>query len=209
MASITHPRDAAVQRAVLIAGPHRMLRMDAAELHARRSLEAQPSAGAARWIARLELAPHPEGGWYRQTYRSPLMLPSAALPAYGGDRAAATTIYFLLSGDEFSALHRLRSDEGWHFYAGSPLAVHVINPKGAYRQILLGSDPDAGQAFQAVVPGGCWFGSSLLHPGTYALAGCTVAPGFEFADFEMANRRELVSLYPEHRDIITRLTREP
>jgi uncharacterized protein len=186
-----------------------MLRMDAAELHAGRFPEAQPSTAAARWIARLELVPHPEGGWYRQTYRSPLLLPSAALPGYGGNRAAATTIYFLLSGDEFSALHRLRSDEGWHFYAGSPLVVHVIDPEGAYRQILLGSDPDAGQAFQAVVPGGCWFGSSLPHAGTYALVGCTVAPGFEFADFEMANRRELVSLYPGHRDIITRLTREP
>ena len=155
------------------------------------------------------MAPHPEGGWYRQTYRSSLLLPRTALPGYDGDRVAATTIYFLLSGDEFSALHRLRSDEVWHFYAGSPLVVHVFDPQGAYRQILLGSDPDAGQAFQAVVTGGCWFGSSLLHSGTFALVGCTVAPGFEFADFEMAKRRTLLLLYPEHRDIITCLTREP
>jgi predicted cupin superfamily sugar epimerase len=183
--------------------------MNAREAHVSPSADAQPSAEAARWIARLKLAPHPEGGWYRQTYRSRLLLPSAALPGYDGDRVASTTIYFLLSGDEFSALHRLRSDEVWHFYAGSPLAVHVLDPQGAYRQILLGSDPDAGQAFQAVVTGGCWFGSSLLHPGTYALVGCTVAPGFEFADFEMAKRRDLLSLYPEHREVISRLTREP
>jgi hypothetical protein len=182
--------------------------MDAGEAHVKPSPDAQPSTEAARWIARLNLAPHPEGGWYRQTYRSQLLLPSAALPGYGGDRVAATTIYFLLSGDEFSALHRLRSDEGWHFYAGSPLVVHVVDAGGAYRQILLGSDPGAGHAFQAVVPGGCWFGSSLLQPGTFALVGCTVAPGFEFADFEMAKRPELLSLYPEHRGIITRLTRE-
>jgi predicted cupin superfamily sugar epimerase len=183
--------------------------MDAAEAHVSPSPNAQPSSEAACWIARLNLAPHPEGGWYRQTYRSSLLLPNAALPGYGGDRVAANTIYFLLSGDEFSALHRLRSDEVWHFYVGSPLVVHVIDSEGAYSQILLGSDPDAGQAFQAVVPGGCWFGSSLLHPGTFALVGCTVAPGFEFADFEMAKRRELLSLYPEQRDIITRLTRKP
>ena len=87
--------------------------------------------------------------------------------------------------------------------------VHVLDPEGGYRQMLLGSEPDAGQAFQAVVSGGCWFGSSLLHPGTFALVGCTVAPGFEFADFEMAKRRALLALYPEHRDIVTRLTREP
>ena len=182
--------------------------MSAAEAHARPS----PSGEAKRWIARLNLAPHPEGGWYRQTYRSSLLLPRTALLGYDGDRVAATTIYFLLSGDEFSALHRLRSDEVWHFYAGSPLVVHVLDPQDGYRQILLGSEPDAGQAFQAVVSGGCWFGSSLLRPGdpgTFALVGCTVAPGFEFADFEMAKRRELLSLYPEHGDIITRLTREP
>jgi uncharacterized protein len=182
-----------------------------------RAAEAQPepapgaklSAEAARWITRLNLAPHPEGGWYRQTYRSSLLVSRAALPGYSGDRVAATAIYFLLSADEFSALHRLRSDEVWHFYAGSPLVVHVIDSGGAYRQILLGSDPDLGQAFQAMVPGGCWFGSSLLHPRSFALVGCTVAPGFEFADFEMARRAELVSLYPEHRDVITRLTHEP
>ena len=161
---------------------------------------------AQQWIQRLQLEPHPEGGWYRQTYRAPLTLPHAALPSHAGDRTASTAIYFLLAGDQFSAFHRLRSDEVWHFYAGSELIVHVIE-HGTYSEILLGNDMQAGQQFQAVVPSGCWFGSSLRHPDTYALVGCTVAPGFDFADFEMAKRAELVAHYPQHRAMIERLTR--
>ena len=163
---------------------------------------------AQQWIDRLNLQPHPEGGWYRQTYRAPLMLTHSALPGHGGDRAASTAIYFLLAGDQFSAFHRLRSDEVWHFYAGSGLVVHVIEPGGRYSELLLGSDAASGEEFQAVVPAGCWFGSSLRHPDTYALVGCTVAPGFDFADFEMAKRDMLAAQYPQHRKIIKRLTRE-
>jgi uncharacterized protein len=162
---------------------------------------------AQQWIQRLQLEPHPEGGWFRQTYRAPLTLPHAALSSHVGDRAASTAIYFLLAGDQFSAFHRLRSDEVWHFYAGSELIVHVIGPDGTYSEILLGNDMQASQQFQAVVPSGCWFGSSLRHPGTYALVGCTVAPGFDFADFEMAKRAELIAHYPQHRAMIERLTR--
>jgi uncharacterized protein len=163
---------------------------------------------AQHWIERLNLEPHPEGGWYRQTYRAPLTLPQSALPGYTGDRTASTAIYFLLAGDQFSAFHRLRSDEVWHFYAGSGLVVHVIEPGGAYNEIHLGSDAENGEHFQAVVPAGCWFGSSLRQPNTCALVGCTVAPGFDFADFEMAKREELTARYPQHRNIIQRLTRE-
>jgi predicted cupin superfamily sugar epimerase len=163
---------------------------------------------AQHWIDRLRLEPHPEGGWYRQTYRAPLILPHAALPGYMGDRAASTAIYFLLAGDQFSAFHRLRSDEVWHFYAGSALVVHLIEPSGKYAELLLGSDPTSGEDFQAVVPAGCWFGSSLRQPNTWALVGCTVAPGFDFEDFEMAKREELTVQYPQHRNIIERLTRD-
>jgi uncharacterized protein len=163
---------------------------------------------AQQWIDRLNLQPHPEGGWYRQTYRAPLMLPQAALPGFTGDRAASTAIYFLLEGDQFSAFHRLRSDEVWHFYAGSGLVVHVIESGGGYRELLLGSDVQSGEQFQAIVPAGCWFGSSLRQPNTYALVGCTVVPGFDFADFEIAKRDELAACYPQHRNIIQRLTRE-
>ena len=163
---------------------------------------------AQHWIERLDLQPHPEGGWYRQTYRASLTLPHAALPGFAGDRAASTAIYFLLAGDQFSALHRLRSDEVWHFYAGSGLIVHVIDPGGTYSVLLLGNDAASGEQFQAVVPAGCWFGSSLRHPNSYALVGCTVAPGFDFADFEMAKRAELIAHYPQHRAVIERLTRD-
>ena len=159
------------------------------------------------WIDRLQLRPHPEGGYFREIYRATLILPHSALPGHGGDRAASTAIYFLLDGDQFSAFHRIRSDELWHFYAGSTLIVHVITPDREYQQIPLGSSADQGDHFQTVVPAGCWFGSSLLYPNTYALVGCTVAPGFDFTDFEMAKREELIVQYPRHRAIIERLTR--
>jgi hypothetical protein len=167
-----------------------------------------PTEAAQHWIDRLHLQPHPEGGYFREAYRAPLMLPHSALPGHGGDRTASTAIYFLLAGDQFSAFHRIRSDELWHFYAGSRLIVHVITTEGEYRQLLLGSNTAKGENFQAVVTAGCWFGSSLRHPDSFALVGCTVAPGFDFADFEMAKREELIAQYPQHRAIIQRLTRD-
>ena len=131
-----------------------------------------------------------------------------ALPArFPGARRASTAIYFLLEAGDFSAFHRLRSDEVWHFYAGSPLIVHVIEPAGEYSSICLGSDADDGEVFQCVVRAGCWFGSELVDGGSYALVGCTVAPGFDFEDFEMAERLGWWS-YPEHRALIARLTRQ-
>jgi uncharacterized protein len=161
------------------------------------------------WIDRLQLTPHPEGGFYRQTYRSALTLERAGLPSlFPGTRAAATAIYFLLEGNNFSAFHRLRSDEVWHFYAGAPLTVHVIDALGSYSRMLLGGDPEAGEVFQAVVPAGCWFASHVADWKSWALVGCTVAPGFEFEDFELAKRNELVSEHPEHRALIERLTRD-
>lgn len=159
------------------------------------------------WIEKLELEAHPEGGYFRQTYKSDLLIAHEALPGFAGARAASTAIYFLIEGKNFSAFHRLGSDEMWHFYAGSPLAVHVIEPVGAYSSILLGSDPEAGQTFQAVVRAGCWFASHVADWKSWALVGCTVAPGFEFADFEMAKREELSAQYPQHREMIRRLTR--
>lgn len=160
------------------------------------------------WIDQLQLQPHPEGGYYRETYRAALTLPHSALPGHGGNRAACTAIYFLLAGEQFSAFHRIRSDELWHFYAGSGLAVHVLTPTGEYQQIWLGSNSAQDEHFQAVVAAGCWFGSSLRRPGTWALVGCTVAPGFDFADFEIAKCSTLQAQYPQHRSIIERLTRE-
>jgi uncharacterized protein len=160
------------------------------------------------WIEKLRLEPHPEGGCFRQTYKSELMIARDALPGFSGARAVSTAIYFLLEGQNFSAFHRLRSDEMWHFYAGSPLLVHVIAPPGDYSRILLGNNPDAGQALQEVVRAGCWFASEVQDHTSWALVGCTVAPGFEFEDFELARREEMARQFPEHRNLIVRLTRE-
>lgn len=155
------------------------------------------------WIRQLGLEPHPEGGFYRQTYRAEMEIEVAEL----GTRAASTAIYYLLEGKAFSAFHRLRSDEVWHFYAGGALVVEIISPDGERSSILLGPDAEAGEAFRAVVKAGCWFGSRLKNGNAFALVGCTVAPGFEFADFEMGKREELVKAYPQHRIVIESLTR--
>ena len=160
-------------------------------------------------IKELGLQPHPEGGYFRQTYRAETTIARAALPAgFAGDRAASTAIYFLLEGQNFSGFHRLKSDEVWHFYAGSPLLVHVIDPAGSYSCVHLGPDPDSGQVFQAVVRAGCWFASHVEDWTSWALVGCTVAPGFDFEDFEMARRESLSREYPQHREIVQRLTCE-
>jgi uncharacterized protein len=163
---------------------------------------------ASYWIQQLNLQSHPEGGYFAETYRSAESISASHLPArYGGERVFSTGIYFLLESGQFSALHRIQSDEMWHFYAGSRLTVYVIHPNGTSQEIYLGSNPEAGEVFQAVVPAGSWFGASVSVPGSYALVGCTVAPGFDFADFELADRMALRQQYPEHQSLIDRLTR--
>jgi len=161
------------------------------------------------WIDRLSLSPHPEGGHYRVTYQSTLTIAQGALPStFRGDRCASTAIYFLLSEKNFSAFHRLASDELWHFYAGSALIVYVIDPEGNYSELHLGNGFEAGEVFQAVVKAGSWFASRLQDSAGFALVGCTVAPGFDFADFELAKRSELTAAHPEHRNLIEELTRQ-
>jgi predicted cupin superfamily sugar epimerase len=163
---------------------------------------------ASDWIKNLQLEPHPEGGYYRETYRSDVMLARETLPpGFAGPRPVSTAIYFLLEGENFSAFHRLRSDELWHFYAGSPLRVHVIDPAGVYSALRLGNDPKEGQIPQAVVAAGSWFGSHVTGWSSWALMGCTVSPGFDFADFEIGQRAKLIAQFPLHRRIIERLTR--
>lgn len=149
------------------------------------------------WIDHLDLMPHPEGGYYAETYRA---------KANDGVRAASTGIYFLLAGGDVSHFHSIDADEMWHFYAGHPLRVHMIDAAGVYTHFDLGNDPAAGQVFQAVVPAAVWFGASLLVKSTYALVGCTVAPGFEFEHFQLATRAGLLADYPDHADIISELT---
>jgi predicted cupin superfamily sugar epimerase len=172
-------------------------------------MEAPPMTKDAKyWIDTLGLIAHPEGGYYRETYRSGLSIARAALPPqFTGPRLVLTAIYFLLDGENFSAFHRLRSDEMWHLYAGGPLAVHVIEESGCYSRLQIGSDPEAGESLQAVVKAGCWFASRVRDPESFALAGCTVAPGFDFEDLELGKRSELIRLYPQHRKLIEQLTR--
>jgi uncharacterized protein len=163
---------------------------------------------AERLIEILSLEPHPEGGHYRQTYRSPGEVPADALPSgFDGSRAFSTAIYYMLSGEEFSALHRIRSDELWHFYTGSSVEIHMINPNGEYDHLRLGANFDQHEVFQAVVPAGSWFGAHLVDQQSYALVGCTVAPGFHFSDFELGIRADLCDKYSQHTALIERLTR--
>jgi uncharacterized protein len=159
-------------------------------------------------IRSLQLQPHPEGGYYRQTYASEEQLNAAALPQrFGGDRSISTAIYFLLEGKDYSAFHRIKSDELWHFYSGGPLHIYVIHPTGESDLLKLGSDLQNGYSFQQVVKAGCWFASKPADENSFSLVGCTVAPGFNFADFEMAKEEELLMQYPQHEEWIRMLCR--
>ena len=165
---------------------------------------------AAFWIERLDLRPHPEGGYFRETYRASETIAAAGLPErFAGARPFATAIYFLLTTDAFSAFHRIRSDELWHFYAGGPVTLAILDAdgKGQLATRSLGRDPARGESLQVVVPAGAWFAAEVAPTGAYALVGCTVAPGFDFADFELAARASLLERYPQHRGVIERLTR--
>ena len=162
---------------------------------------------AAYWIRSLQLMPHPEGGFYREVYRCSETLSRKALPArYAGARACSTSIYFLLRGRDVSRFHRLASDEIWHFYAGSSLTLHIIDPKGAYQSVLLGVDGRRRQQPQLVIKRHHWFAAIVDNPREYTLMGCTVAPGFDFADFELADRDTLVRRCPGKAALIQRLT---
>jgi len=159
-------------------------------------------------INHLELQPHPEGGFYKETYRSKGTIPSGTLTAtFTGDRSYSTAIYFLLRQDNYSAFHRIQSDECWHFYEGGTLLIHIIDQRGTYSCIRLGRRTDEGEVFQYVVPAHCWFASEPAQGVAFSLVGCTVAPGFDFADFEMAKEQNLAAEFPQHLPIITRLCR--
>ncbi len=157
-------------------------------------------------IRHLGLMPHPkEGGFFRETYRaaeSHISLPGR----YQGPRSASTAIYYLLTPNTYSALHRLQTDEIFHFYLGDPIRMLQLDPDGTGRTIVLGPDVLAGQQLQTVVPRGIWQGSCLEAGGAFALLGCTVAPGFEYADYESGDRNTLLAQYPAFAELIQRLT---
>lgn len=167
-----------------------------------------PAHTASFWIEHLQLTSHIEGGAFREIYRAPLQLPQSVLtPEHGGDRSAATSIYFLLQQGDFSAFHRIASDELWHFYDGHSLCIYEITPEGELKRHLLGRNPDKGEALQVLIPAGSWFGSRVEEPEGFALCGCIVSPGFDFADFELADRSKLQEMYPQHASLIAEMTR--
>lgn len=154
-------------------------------------------------VRHFEMTQHPEGGFYRETYRSDGLIPAKALPpAYAGDRVYSTAILFLLREGEYSHLHRIRQDEIWHFYLGGPLRLIMLDPQGAIQEVTLGQNVIHGEYLQYVVPAGVWFGATPLPGASFSLVGCTVAPGFDFADFELGLRAELESRFPQAQAVI-------
>jgi predicted cupin superfamily sugar epimerase len=158
------------------------------------------------WIKHLQLLPHPEGGFYKETYRSEGFVKMESSPN-GHLRNYSTGIYFLLVDNNFSAFHRIASDEMWHYYAGHTLELFEIDEDGVLLRTLIGIDISAGAVPQYVVKAGNWFASRVLSQQGFVLTGCTVSPGFDFHDFEMADRNELIVNYPQHAAEITALTR--
>lgn len=163
---------------------------------------------AEQLVSYYNLQPHPEGGWYTQTYKSKEYIVAGSLPErFAGDRPFSTAIYFLLKQGNFSAFHRIKSDECWHFYEGGPLEVFMLLPDGKLDIVTLGNDISKDQYYQFVVPAGCWFASRAAAGSQYSFVGCTVAPGFDFDDFELADANKLVSEFPRHEALIRQLCR--
>ncbi|MBN1928900.1 MAG: cupin domain-containing protein [Chlorobiaceae bacterium] len=161
------------------------------------------------WIDRLRLERHPEGGWYRETYRSEGEYDFSGAATFGSARSYATSIYYLLQRGDRSRLHRIHSDEQWYFHAGWPLDVHCFPETGEPSLFTLGDDPDAGQTLHSWVPTGSYFGACLSeecdNPHAFALVSCVVAPGFDFRDFTFADRKKLIAQFPGHATIIGKL----
>ena len=163
---------------------------------------------AKRLIDLLNLQKHTEGGYFAETYRSDEIFKSGYFPSrYSGDRRISTSIFFLLEGVDFSAFHKLKSDEIWHFYSGSEMKLYTIDKKGILYDYTLGNNFENGSAFQISVKSGQWLAAELIDKKSFALVGCTVSPGFEYEDFELGKSSELVKLFPEHGKIIERFTR--
>ena len=161
---------------------------------------------AQQLIEQYKLQSHPEGGYYLQTYCSAEKIPADALRGrFGAARYFSTAIYFLLEGKQYSAFHRIQSDELWHFYTGVGLHIYVLHPDGRGEVLKLGNDLSKGYSFQQMVPAGCWFASKPIDENGFSFVGCTVAPGFDFADFELAEKEKLAKEYPQHEEWINKL----
>lgn len=158
-------------------------------------------------ISSLNLQPHPEGGYYTEVYRSEGIIETED-DTFPDGRHFSTSIYYLLGSDDQSHFHRIKSDEVWHHYEGSSITIHLLSKSGSYRKLSLGNELEEGQKPQQIVPAETWFGVTVDDPDSYALCGCTVSPGFDFEDFEMADRNHLLKQFPEHEHIIKKLTQD-
>jgi len=160
------------------------------------------------WIEKLQLQRHPEGGYFKEIYRSDEIIKKESLPErYSDERNFSTSIYFLLEKNDVSLFHRLKSDEIWHFYSGTSLTLYIIDKNGFLKKIVVGDNPDNGEVLQTVIKNGNWFAAKVNNPDSYSLIGCTVSPGFSFNDFELAKREDLIKLFPDHSDIIKMFTK--
>jgi len=158
-------------------------------------------------IKKLDLKPHPEGGYFKETYRSLGEINKDSLHIdYNGKRNYSTCIYFLLTSETFSAFHKIKQDEIWHFYDGSPITLHTISKTGDHLEHTIGRDFNKGEIPQLVVPGNHWFAASVINKNDYSLVGCTVSPGFDFSDFELPTSKELIAKFPSHKNLITEFT---
>ena len=158
------------------------------------------------WIEKLSLEKHPEGGFYKETYKSREVFEGDD-DEFPSGRSLATSIYFLMERGDFSTFHRIKSDEIWHFYDGDPLEIFHIDDSGNLQKTMLGRAVEKGEVLTTVIPAGCRFGSRPMAGSAFSLVGCTVSPGFDFNDFEMATKQDLLKEYPEHGILIKELTR--
>lgn len=158
------------------------------------------------YIDKLKLLPHPEGGYYMEIYRSGEFIDIRGLPKrYKNKRVFSTSIYFLLEGQQVSKFHRLKSDEVWHFYDGDPVKIYILDNNKNLDEVILGKDLSKGNRFQFTIKKNSWFGAELIEKNSFALVGCSVSPGFDFDDFELADRNSLLKIYPQFENIIKRL----
>lgn len=159
-------------------------------------------------IEKLSLQLHPEGGYFREVYRSTDEIKKDGLPdRYKKDRNSGTSIYYMLEGEQFSSFHKLKSDETWHFYIGSPIILHLISREGEYSKIVLGQKILEDELLQFTIINGTWFAAEVKDKKSYSLVGCTVYPGFDFEDFEMGDKKKLFKQFPQHKELIDKFTR--
>lgn len=159
------------------------------------------------WISKLNLNPHPEGGFYSEIYRSDEVLLSTSInDRYTGSRSVSTSIYFLLEGNQFSAFHKIKSDELWHFYDGSAIKLYLISEDGKLEIKKIGININENEVPQITIPKNMWFAAEPIYKKSYSLVGCTVAPGFDFNDFELGERKDLLKNFPQHKNLIIQFT---